>query len=66
MVARGRGQSGGEKSEGAQKVQISSYKLSHGGVRHSMGTIVNNTGLFESYSGEDAMKTIEITIKDLE
>ena len=30
-------------SEGGQKVQISSYKISHGDVTYSMVTIVNNT-----------------------
>ena len=29
--------------EGSQKVQISSYKISHGDVMYSMATIVNNT-----------------------
>lgn len=33
----------GKTGEGAQKVQTSSYKVSHGDVAYSMVTIVKNT-----------------------
>ena len=33
----------GQMDEGGQKVQTSSYKLSHWAVMYSMVTVVNNT-----------------------
>ena len=45
VVARDRGGRTGEISEGGQKVQTSSFKISSGKVMYSMVTRVNNTVL---------------------
>ena len=46
VVDRGGGCSRDEMGECGQKVQISSYKISHGNVMYSMVTMVNNTVLY--------------------
>ena len=39
-----------EMGEGGQKLQSSSYKISHGDVMHHMANIINNTTLqFQSW-----------------
>ena len=46
MVARGGSWAGvGEMGEGGQKVQTSSYKISHEDIMYSIVNIVNNTVL---------------------
>ena len=49
MVDRSRGRGVSEMSEGDEKVQIASYKVSQGDTMYSMVTIVNIPyGIFES------------------